>query len=68
MKKQNDMTAKIAVGLSLITLLFLISLVLTSLIFYQETHKDCLQKCKKKFKLNIDNSWIACEEGCDESR
>ena len=30
------------------------------------THEACLETCKEAYKLNIDNSWHACEDRCDK--
>ncbi len=66
MKAQNDIVAKVVVGLSLIFLLFFVIFTISSLVLYEETHEDCLSNCKEKYQFNIDNSWIACEKRCDE--
>ena len=66
MKAQNDIVAKVVVGLSLIFLLFFVIFTISSLVLYEETYEDCLSKCKEKYQFNIDNSWIACEERCDK--
>ena len=66
MNLNNMTTTKVLVGLSLASLIALLGFVLISLIFYQETHEDCLTKCKQKYLFNIDNSWIACDQRCDK--
>lgn len=40
--------------------LFLVALYASSV----DTHERCLKTCKEAYKLNIDNSWHACEDRC----
>jgi len=35
-------------------------------LYTSSTHKACLETCKEAYKLNIDNSWHACEDRCDK--
>jgi hypothetical protein len=30
------------------------------------THEACLKTCEEAYKLNIDNSWHACEDRCNK--
>ena len=66
MNLNDEITAKIFVGLALFSLLTFIGIVLISLIFYQGTYETCLESCKEKYQFNIDNSWVACDVRCDE--
>ena len=50
----------LCIALAAVLLLSLIVLVKS------ETYSECLNLCEAKYKLNIDSSWMVCEDRCWE--
>ena len=64
--KMHDVVEKLFVTVILLSLATVISIMLISMVFYGETYESCLQDCREKYQLNIDNCWTACDESCNE--
>ena len=62
----NLFKEKIIAGIIISFFASAILFILISLIVYQETFESCLKDCEEKYRLNIDNSWEACDESCKE--
>ena len=37
-----------------------------ALTFFGETYESCMETCKQRYQLNIDDAWTSCDAGCEE--